>query len=429
VVQIKNIRTDIAKYEYFSVIKGVKNLKLVILTVSYPIKKEVFLNYEIPYLVQYFDRIEIIPTGICKNNAVNEVYLDRKVTVRWDLSKKIHRKFVLNLQPLLNLLQEFIQELFYCKTPMSIVKLVYRLTKSLSIYFALKEGYNPEDRIIFYSYWLNSSAIALSLLHHYPKWYRIARAHGSDVFHEHAKGGYNPFLKFMIQNLDMVFPVSNVGKEYLIKHYGHTEKIIVQRLGSLSHEHISRHSNDGVFRIVSCSSLKPLKRVDRIVRALRFFNVPVEWVHFGDGPLRRKIEKLAFKLLKTRQNVKWQFMGNVDNSYIHSYYRNNPVDVFVNVSLSEGVPVSIMEAISYGIPVVAPPVGGIPEIVTQQTGRLIDDPDNPWLLKEFLEEVGKQFSSIESRKKVKEFWQNNYNASSNYESFARKLIELFGGEK
>lgn len=52
-------------------------------------------------------------------------------------------------------------------------------------------------------------------------------------------------------------------------------------------------------------------------------------------------------------------------------YSEHPVDVFINLSTNEGVPVSIMEAISFDIPIVATDVGGTSEIVTDETGILV----------------------------------------------------------
>lgn len=46
------------------------------------------------------------------------------------------------------------------------------------------------------------------------------------------------------------------------------------------------------------------------------------------------------------------------NQLVYDFYRNNDVDVFVNLSESEGIPVSIIETISFGVPVVATDVGG-----------------------------------------------------------------------
>ncbi len=51
--------------------------------------------------------------------------------------------------------------------------------------------------------------------------------------------------------------------------------------------------------------------------------------------------------------------GGISNAEVFQFYRDNKVDLFVNASTSEGLPVSIMEAISFGIPSIATNVGGL----------------------------------------------------------------------
>ena len=68
------------------------------------------------------------------------------------------------------------------------------------------------------------------------------------------------------------------------------------------------------------------------------------------------------------------------------WFEENPADVFVNVSSSEGLPVSIMEAFSYGIPAIATAVGGMPEIVTEDCGVLLKPDFGPEELAIVLEE-------------------------------------------
>ncbi|MBK6912265.1 MAG: glycosyltransferase [Ignavibacteriales bacterium] len=62
-------------------------------------------------------------------------------------------------------------------------------------------------------------------------------------------------------------------------------------------------------------------------------------------------------------NLKINLRGNINNDELLEYYKNNLIDIFINTSDSEGLPVSIIEAQNFGIPVIAPALGGIPEIV------------------------------------------------------------------
>ncbi len=56
--------------------------------------------------------------------------------------------------------------------------------------------------------------------------------------------------------------------------------------------------------------------------------------------------------------------GSIDDLML--FFKENSVDLFINASITEGTPVSIMEAISCGIPIIATDVGGNPEIVSEK---------------------------------------------------------------
>jgi L-malate glycosyltransferase len=61
-------------------------------------------------------------------------------------------------------------------------------------------------------------------------------------------------------------------------------------------------------------------------------------------------------------------------SEMTDFYRN--LDVYINTSLHEGIPMSVLEAMSHGLPVIAPRVGGFKEIITNGIeGFLIEDRD------------------------------------------------------
>ena len=67
------------------------------------------------------------------------------------------------------------------------------------------------------------------------------------------------------------------------------------------------------------------------------------------------------------KNLNVILTGYISNSDVKQLYMMNDFDLFVNMSLSEGIPVSIMEAISFGIPIIATNVGGNAEIVNDET--------------------------------------------------------------
>jgi len=91
-------------------------------------------------------------------------------------------------------------------------------------------------------------------------------------------------------------------------------------------------------------------------------NYDVKLKVVGIGPKEKKFKSLA------RGNV--EFLGGVDNENMPAIYRQS--DIFILPSQNEGVPVSILEAMSCGVPVIATYVGGIPELIEhRKTGFLI----------------------------------------------------------
>jgi glycosyltransferase involved in cell wall biosynthesis len=153
---------------------------------------------------------------------------------------------------------------------------------------------------------------------------------------------------------------------------------------------------------------------------LKYIEYEVEWVHFGDGTLKENIKNKASNL---PPNIKVDFKGFVPNPKILEYYANNSVDLFINVSESEGIPVSIMEAISYGIPILATDVGGTSEIVTSQTGILLQKKFEP---EEGSSIINKLITKrlVFSKSDIKAFWEQNYNAKNNYQELVNVFFSL-----
>jgi len=67
------------------------------------------------------------------------------------------------------------------------------------------------------------------------------------------------------------------------------------------------------------------------------------------------------------------FKGHLDD--MDSFYRG--LDVYINTSVHEGIPMTILEALAHGLPVVAPAVGGIVEIIEDGKEGFLIDSRNP----------------------------------------------------
>lgn len=94
----------------------------------------------------------------------------------------------------------------------------------------------------------------------------------------------------------------------------------------------------------------------------------IKWVHAGDGAERDQVLKYAKDL---PSNIQMELLGSIPHQEVYDYYKNHDIDVFLHVSESEGLPVSMMEAISFGVPIMACDVGGVSEIVNENTGVLL----------------------------------------------------------
>ncbi len=196
----------------------------------------------------------------------------------------------------------------------------------------------------------------------------IVRFHGFDLYEEERNFGYIPFRKPLLETLTIAALISQNGINYLSGKYPeHREKYRLLRLGTLN-DHVVDYSRDGVLRVVSCARLIPLKRVPLIGQALMLLDIPVIWTHLGDGDEMKSLLDLKNRMPK---NVIVNLTGMIEADSIFEFYKREQIDLFISVSSSEGVPVSIMESLSVGVPVYATDVGGTKEVVDENVGKLL----------------------------------------------------------
>lgn len=266
-----------------------------------------------------------------------------------------------------------------------------------------------------YFYWGDKLSGIVPFIRNEVKNTIIIRFHGSDLYEE-LKGGI-PYRLSVLMNLDYAVLISQKGKSYLEKKYRNIKfDTRIFRLGVHGAGEATA-SRDGIFRVVSCSNMVPVKRIHLLYESVILLPFPVIWTHIGSGSLFDEISK---KTAATPSHVSIVLKGQMANRDVIAWYRDNPVDLFVNVSESEGIPVAIMEAISFGIPVIATDVGGTSEIVNSNNGLLLPPDPGPELIARSIHDFHclDEHQKLAMRTAAKHHWNTNFNAEKNYNEFA-----------
>ena len=108
------------------------------------------------------------------------------------------------------------------------------------------------------------------------------------------------------------------------------------------------------------------------------------------------------------------------------FYSSNQIDLFINTSSTEGIPVSIMEAQCFGIPVIATDTGGVKEVVIEGTGSLLPvnfSSDDLAKLIEYYSGLTKEESETIGLNAMRN-WESNFNATANYKDFIIKVNSI-----
>ena len=381
--------------------------KLYLLMQTYPVApgEDSFIGPEIPYLKENFD-ITAVPLEKVTVSAFEKI----KALVKTVFSPMVYREAAAGAENGKGFAKVFPFSLF----------MLWRA----NIYadYLKKNVFEAEEAIV-YCYWYNEIALgALLLKKYFPEYKFITRCHGYDLYDFRVPGEYHPYKKFMDEKLDRVVFACNHAKKYYLDRHGKADsgRYPVHHLGVPPKERVVCPAGK-TLKLLSCSNLLAIKRVDLIISALMLIkDFPVEWHIAGDGP---EVEALQNAAKNLPVNVKCHFMGYVPNDEYISWVKENPVDLFITTSSTEGgVPVSLSEMASFGIPCIGTDVGGIPEIVSDKNGTLLSA--NPTA-----EEVAQAITdfyhlSSEERKQKGDnsykLWQNSFNSETN----AQRVVEM-----
>jgi glycosyltransferase involved in cell wall biosynthesis len=214
------------------------------------------------------------------------------------------------------------------------------------------------------------------------------------TFHGHVLKGYfgpgrTAFFKQVertfARSTDVLVAVSPEVRDELVAHgIAPADKFAVIRLGIPLAERLGDETAaldyrqlygipDDAFVVGWVGRMTGVKDTDavlEIVAATRERGVPAVLCMVGDGPDRERLEQVAHDLGIARSTY---FVGYQED--VAGYYRL--FDAFLLPSVNEGTPVSAIEALASGTPVVATRVGGVPDVVTDGVDGFLVEPGDP----------------------------------------------------
>lgn len=416
-------------------------MTLLLFTASFPydaIPEHQFLRVEIEHLARGFERVVCVPENLEGRRRavpatveVDESYahavrahyerkgqlygkhlLRRVLASRLSYGDILRRPAILRQEPALARLATFtagaeVTERWVCES--------------------IERGKFNAGRSMFYTFWFDKSTLGIGLAKDtFPGIRLVSRAHGYDLYEERYSPPYWPCRPAALRCLDRLFPDSEAGTAYLARRYPRFAGLYeTARLGVGDPRFLSASSQDGALRVASCSRMISLKRVGLLFQGLgraarQRPGLRIEWNHYGTGELQPAVEELARR--ESPPNLACHFPGYSSLEDLMLFYRSDPVDVFVNVSETEGTSVAIMEAISCGIPVIATAVGGNPEIVSAENGLLLSSHPSPDEIAEaLLDVIDRSGEWAEKRKASRRMWKEKYDADKNYGAFVERL--------
>ncbi len=401
--------------------------KIIIFTAFFPYgHSESFLFNEIKYVSNYYS-IEIYPLLRDKKGTIrnlpNNIIVHKPLLHRSILIRLIQGIF--NFSPISFYIKDLINLFKYSKKPMnSLIEWVINLISFRRVYSKIINDpeFNSQDCLLYF-YWFTLPLEPFS-----NKLNKIlVRVHGGEIDFKRHNGYITVFKeKINCSNNISFIPISRSCSKLLYK-FNQNLNLHISRIGVFDNGLSPNYKDPDITTIVSCSNLIPLKRVHLIVEALRHIKLSkVHWIHFGDGPLMSIIKNISTTL---SPNIYVNLKGHVSNNELICFYKKTPIDLFINVSETEGVPVSIMEALSFGIPCFATNVGGTREIVNDNVGKLVNQDFNISELVFFIDNIKSNNEKYNYSVNARLMWDKLCNAEKNFKDLKLIIDELFENNK
>lgn len=248
----------------------------------------------------------------------------------------------------------------------------------------------------------------------------VCHIHGGSfhIFYEESSLKLKKNIQHFIEKADCIICLSQKWKEYFEKEFNINKVVVVPNIISqpkLSTKVIQNNIKTTFLFLGLIDSNKGVWLLLEILKDYKQYLLGKAVFKIGGNGKIDKLQRLIkdYGLLELVEFEGW-VSGNIKQELL------NNADVYLLPSYNEGLPISILEAMSYGLPIISTKVGGIPEIVDSKNGVLIE-PGNKQELRDAI------FLAINEPKDFKSKGKESLNRVANYlpESVKCELQNLY----
>lgn len=186
----------------------------------------------------------------------------------------------------------------------------------------------------------------------------------------------------MLHKCDCVVCLSESWKKWFEEECGCERVEIIKNVISEPVIEYARNKNSNDVNILFLGELGKRKGIYDLLDVLADMrDSNVKLMFGGNG----EVDKVISRITELGIKEKTVYLGWVSGAEKIDVF--NIADIFVLPSYNEGLPISILEAMSYGLPILSTTVGGIPEIVENGVNGFLIEPGDKNALCEYLEEL------------------------------------------
>ena len=230
---------------------------------------------------------------------------------------------------------------------------------------------------------------------------------------------------YSIKKSDIVVTPSKHLKNFILN-LGFKNKIEIINNGVfIPEENTNIFTNDQI-NITIVSRLVSHKNIKKIIRAISDLNDPLIYLNIiGDGPELNQLQKISLES-NNKDNI--IFHGKLNRDDINHIFLKS--DIYIQASNYEGLPHSLLEAMSYGIPVLCTPVGECKEILgNEDRGYILDLPVSKNNIKSKISEIiGEKNIANKKGERGKDFINEKYNLTNSFNLYKNLFTRLLEEE-